>query len=175
MILSEILSTSKTFSIHSSATKTTPAVPLSFLDHLSLYLVPLSLIVRQLPPRYLVSWMQQISTFLRIVFPLPRKLFLSECSHWVFPPWISSDACLICHNGPTLPPTPDRRPNRRRYQQNFDVCWHRLTLILLLWLPRKILEQLFLRDRLSYSWQKILEQLFLGDRLSYSWRPNSDL
>ena len=77
------------------------------------------------------------------MFPLPRRLFLSECSHWVFPPWISSGACLICHNGPTLPPTPDRRPSRRRYQQSFDVCWHRLTLFLFLYLPWKILEQLF--------------------------------
>ena len=65
-----------------------------------------------------------------IVFPLPRKLFLLGCSHWVFPPWISSGACWICHNGPTLPPTPDRRPSRRRYQQN--ICWHRLTLNLFL-------------------------------------------
>ena len=77
------------------------------------------------------------------MFPLPRKLFLSGCSHWVFPPWISSGACWIHHNGPTLPPTPDRRPSRRRYQQNFDVCWHRLTLSLFFCLPCKILEQLF--------------------------------
>ena len=70
-----------------------------------------------------------------LVFPLPHKLFLSECSHSVFTPWISSGACLIGHNGPTLRPTPDRRPSRRCYQQNFYVCWYRLTLILLLWLP----------------------------------------
>ena len=75
------------------------------------------------------------------VFPIPRKLFLSESSHWVFPPWISSGACLIRHNGPILPATPDRRPSRRRYQQNLDVCWHRLTQILLLCLPWKILER----------------------------------
>ena len=71
------------------------------------------------------------------MFPLPRKLFLSGCSHWVFPPWVSSGACWISHNGPTLPPTHDRRPNRRRYQQN--VCWHRLTLNLFFFLPCKIL------------------------------------
>ena len=47
MILSETLWTSKTFSIHSSATNTpTPSVPLSFPDQKSLYLVSLPLIVR---------------------------------------------------------------------------------------------------------------------------------
>ena len=66
MILSETLCTSKTFSIHSSTTNTpTPAVPLSFLDQQSLYLVSLPLIVRQLPLWYLVSWKQQTSTFLQ--------------------------------------------------------------------------------------------------------------
>ena len=61
----------------------------------------------------------------------------------MFSPWISSGACLICHNGLTLPPTPDRRPSLRRYQQNVYVCWHPLSQILLLRLPWKILEQLF--------------------------------
>ena len=93
--------------------------------------------------------MQQTSTFLRdsVSSTLQTTLqtlslsVLTLCSHPEFPS--NSGACLICHNGPTLPPTPDRRPNWRHYQQNFYVCWHRLSQILLLCLPWKILEQLF--------------------------------
>ena len=66
MIRSETRLTSNTFSIHFSATNTpTPAVPLLFPDQNSLYLESLPVIIRQWPPRYLVSWTQQRSTFLR--------------------------------------------------------------------------------------------------------------
>ena len=66
MIRSETRFTSNTFSIHFSATNTpTPAVPLLFPDQNSLYLEFLPVIIRQWPPRYLVSWTQQRSTFLR--------------------------------------------------------------------------------------------------------------
>ena len=58
--------TSNTFSIDFSATNfPTPAVPLLFPDQNSLYLESLPLIIRQWPPRYLVSWTQQRSTFLQ--------------------------------------------------------------------------------------------------------------
>ena len=82
-----------------------------------------------------------------IVFPLPRELFLSDCSHWVFPPRISPGACLTHHNGPILPATPDRRPSQRHYQQNFNVCWHWLTQRL--WLPWRIFEHVFLWESLA--------------------------
>ena len=66
MIRSETRLTSNTFSIHFSATNTpTPAVPLLFPDQNSLSLESLPVIIRQWPPRYLVSWTQQRSTFLR--------------------------------------------------------------------------------------------------------------
>ena len=66
MIRSETRLTSNTFSIHFSATNTpTPAVPLLFPDQNSLYLESLPVIIQQWPPRYLVSWTQQRSTFLR--------------------------------------------------------------------------------------------------------------
>ena len=66
MSRSETRLTSNTFSIHFSATNTpTPAVPLLFPDQNSLYLESLPVIIRQWPPRYLVSWTQQRSTFLR--------------------------------------------------------------------------------------------------------------
>ena len=157
MILSETLCFSKTFSIYSSAT--------TLLHQQCLCRFPTSRASTWCPCPWLCGschhgiWSTECSRHqlsCGIVFPLPRKLFLSECSHWVFPPWISSGACLNHHNGPTLPPTPDRRPSRRHYQQNFDVCWYRLTLILLLWLPWKLLEQLFLRDRLSYLTSQLI-------------------
>ena len=127
IILSETLCSSKTFSIHSSATNTpTPAVPL--------FLVSFLLIVRQLPPRYLVFWIQQTSTFLQNSVSttsqtLPLRVFTLSVPILNF-----LSACLISHNCPTLPPTPDRRPSWKCYQQNFDVCWHSLTQILL-WSP----------------------------------------
>ena len=150
MILSETLYTSKTFSIHSSATNTpTPTVPLPFRTSRACTWCPCSWLCGSC---HHGIWSPEYSRHplsCGIVFPLSCKLFLSRSSHWVFLHWISSGACLIRHKGPTLTPTPDRRPSWRRYQQNFDVCWHRLSEILLLCLPWKILEQPFLRDRLS--------------------------
>ena len=65
------------------------------------------------------------------MFPLPRKLFFSAC-----PLWISSGAWLIQWPDPASHSW--QEPSLRCYQQNFDVCWHCLTLIVLLWLPWKI-------------------------------------
>ena len=70
---------------------------------------------------------------------------LSECLHWVFPLWISSGACLIHHNGLTLPPTPDRKRSWRHYQSSFDVYWHSLTIFVI---TIRILEHLFVFTRL---------------------------
>ena len=137
MILLETLCTSKAFSIHSLATKTpTPAVPLLFMDQYSLYLVSLPLIVRQLPPLNMVSWIQQISTFLQdSVSTTSLTLPLSEITLSV-----PTLRCLLESPqwpGPTLPHTPDRRPSQRCYQQ-----------ILLFWSPYRFWNIIFPRSPL---------------------------
>ena len=53
------------------------------------YLVSLPLIMWQLPPWYLITWIQHTSTSLRARVSTSSQT-LSECSHWVFPPWIFS-------------------------------------------------------------------------------------
>ena len=85
MILLETLCTSNSFCIHSSATNTlTPTVPLSFPDQYT-----------WCPCPWLCGcchhgiWSHEYSRHplpCGIVFPLPCKLFLSECSHWVVHP-----------------------------------------------------------------------------------------
>ena len=109
MILSETLWTSKTFSIHSSATNTytSSAIVISWPVELVPGVLALDCATVAATVSSLLNAADPLSC--GIVFPLPRKLFFSGCSHWVFPPWIFSGACLIRHNGPTLPPTPDRR------------------------------------------------------------------
>ena len=90
MILLETLCTSETFHIQSSATNTPkPAVPLSFPDQQSLYLVSFPLIVHLLPPRYNVSSIQQTSTFLwgcfhNLTNSSAQSVYI-ECSHSEFP------------------------------------------------------------------------------------------
>ena len=114
------------------------------------------LIVHQLPPRYLVSRIQQTSTFLLdSVSTTSHSSSLSVyivCSHSV-----STGSCLIHYNGLTLPPTPERRPSRRRYQQTLDI--YRCLLAppnsdsysdSIVVIAIKILELLFLWNRLSW-------------------------
>ena len=59
--------------------------------------------VLQLPPQYWVSRIQQTSTSLLDSVSTALQTLPLEFSHWVFPPWISSGTCLICHNSLTLP------------------------------------------------------------------------
>ena len=114
MIRSETRLTSHTFSIHLSATNTpTPAVPLLFPDQNSLYLESLPLIIRQWPPRYLVSWTQQRSTFLRDSVSttsqtLPFRVFTLRV------PTLKFLRCLL-----DSPQWPDPAPPPERCTENY--------------------------------------------------------
>ena len=152
MFQSETRLTSNTFSIHFSATNTpTPAVPLLFSDQNSLYLESLLVIIRQWPPRYLVSWTQQRSTFLRDSVSttsqtLPFRVFTLRM------PTLKFLRCLLDlpqWPEPAPPPTPERGPSRRRHWQKSGFCQHRLTWLHLLILPCLFLELRFFWDRLS--------------------------
>ena len=159
MILSETLWTSNTFSIHSSATNTpTPAVPLLFPDQNSLYmyLVSLPLIIRQWPPRYLISCKQQTSILLwhsvsTISHTLPLRVFTLSV------PTLSFIRCLLC-----LPKRPD--PASRTW-----VGAKLETLLAGLWcLPAP--SNLGSVDSAIHLWRLLFCRITCP-----SWHPNSDI
>ena len=150
MIRSETRLTSNTISIHFSATNTpTPAVPLLFPDQNSLYLESLPVIIRQWPPRYLVSWTQQRSTFLRDSVSttsqtLPFRVFTLRVPTLKF-----LRRLLDLLQWPDPAPHTWEGAKPETHWQKSGFCQHRLTWLHLLILPWLFLEIRFFWDPLS--------------------------
>ena len=89
MILSETLCTSKTFSIHSSATFLHQPCLCRFLTSRACTWCPCPWLCGSCHHGIWSPRHSRHPLSCGIVFPLPHKLFLSESSHSVLPPWIS--------------------------------------------------------------------------------------
>ena len=159
MIRSETRLTSNTFSIHFSTTNTpTPAVPLLFPDQNSLYLESLPVIIRQWPPRYLVSWTQQRSTFLRDSVSttsqtLPFRVFTLRVLTLKFL------RCLL-----DLPQWPDRAPH------TWEGAKPETPLTEIWFLPASSNVTSFVDSAMIVFGTKVFSGIACP-----SWHPNSDL